>query len=70
MVIRLLHQSPAPTLTFHLLLSPPVTLRLHAKIEKTEGKGTGARELEKKRDEGLDDRGGEGVVVGAGMKKN
>lgn len=40
MVIRVLHQSPAPTLRFHLLLSPPVTLRLHAKIEETEGKET------------------------------
>lgn len=40
MVIRVLHRSPAPTLTFHLLLSPPVTLRLHAKMEQAEGKGT------------------------------
>lgn len=59
MVIRVLHQSPAPTPTFHLLLSPPVTLRLHAKMKQTEGKRKRGRESEKKHDEGLDDRGEE-----------
>lgn len=48
MVIRVLHQSPAPTLTFHLLLSPPVTLRLHAKMEQAEGGRRGEEENQRR----------------------
>lgn len=58
MVIWVHHQSLAPTLTFHLLLSPPVTLRLHAKMEQTGGKD-GKEENRREHDEGLDDRGEE-----------
>lgn len=45
MVIRVLHQSPAPTLTFHLLLSPPVTSR---QIEESRGEGNREGVLERR----------------------
>lgn len=53
MVIRVLHQSPAPTLTFHLLLSPPVTSR---QIEGSRGRRKQRRSTWEE-DEGLNDRG-------------